>query len=154
MRTRLLVLLALVVGTVAIAPGLAQQVPTAETVVVYKTATCGCCSAWVDHVRAHGFRVEAHDVSRERLAAIAGEAGVTRDLGSCHTARVAGYAVEGHVPAPDIARLLRERPKIAGIAVPGMPLGSPGMEVGDRREPYDVLAFTRDGRRGVFARHR
>ena len=161
MRTRTLVLLALVAGvvavvagTLAIAPGRAQQAPGAETVVVYKTATCGCCKAWVDHVRAHGFKVQAHDVSREQLDAIGREAGVTRELGSCHTARVAGYAVEGHVPAADIARLLRERPAVAGLAVPGMPVGSPGMEMGDQREPYDVVAFTKDGRHRVFTHYR
>ncbi len=155
MRNRTFALLAIVaLAVVAIVPGRAQQAPTAETVVVYKTATCGCCRAWVDHVRAHGFKVEAHDVSREKLAAIASEAGVTRELGSCHTAKVGGYVIEGHVPAADIARLLRERPPVAGIAVPGMPVGSPGMEMGNQRDAYNVVAFTKDGRRSVFAQYR
>jgi len=153
-RTVVLLVSVLVAVTVAIASSRAQQPRPAETVVVYKTATCGCCKAWVDHVRAHGFTVEAHDVSREKLDAIGREAGVTRELGSCHTAKVGGYAIEGHVPASDIARLLRERPAVAGLAVPGMPVGSPGMEVGNQRDPYEVVAFTKDGRRSVFARYR
>ena len=93
-------------------------------------------------------------MSREKLDTIGREAGVTRELGSCHTAKVGGYAIEGHVPAADIARLLRERPAVAGLAVPGMPVGSPGMEVGTQRDPHEVVAFTKDGRRSVFARYR
>ena len=88
-----------------------------------------------------------------RLAAVQKESGITPDLGSCHTAKVGGYTVEGHVPAADIQRLLKERPSITGIAVPGMPIGAPGMEQGSRKDPYDVIAFTRDGRRSVFAKH-
>jgi hypothetical protein len=131
-----------------------QEATAAESVVVYKTATCGCCGVWVEHLRAQGFAVVAHDVSHEELTAIAREAGVAPELRSCHTAKVGGYAIEGHVPAADIARLLRERPDVAGIAVPGMPVGSPGMEMGDRRDPYNVVAFAMDGRRSVFAQYR
>ncbi len=131
-----------------------QQPATSETVQVYKTATCGCCSVWVEHLRSNGFTVVAHDVSQEELTTIASEAGVSSGLGSCHTAKVGGYAIEGHVPASDIQRLLSERPDVAGIAVPGMPVGSPGMEMGDRRDPYNVVAFTKDGRRSVFAQYR
>lgn len=131
-----------------------QQPATTETVQVYKTATCGCCGIWVEHLRSNGFAVVAHDVSQEELTTIAMEAGVSAGLGSCHTAKVGGYAIEGHVPASDIQRLLRERPDVAGIAVPGMPVGSPGMEMGDRRDPYNVVAFTKDGRRSVFAQYR
>jgi hypothetical protein len=108
----------------------------------------------VDHLRTNGFKVQAHDVSRDRLDTLAGEAGVPRELGSCHTAKVGGYALEGHVPAADIGRLLRERPAVAGLAVPGMPVGSPGMEMGSQRDAYDVVAFTRDGRRRVFSHYR
>lgn len=131
-----------------------QESTTAESVVVYKTPTCGCCGIWVEHLRAHGFTVVAHDVSPDELTVIAREAGVAPELRSCHTAKVGDYAIEGHVPAADIARLLRERPEVAGIAVPGMPVGSPGMEMGDRRDPYNVVAFARDGRRSVFAQYR
>ena len=107
----------------------------------------------MEHLRANGFQVEAQNVSDARLLAIESEAGVTSDLSSCHTAKVGGYVVEGHVPAADIQRMLKERPSIAGIAVPGMPTGAPGMEQGGRQDPYSVMAFTVDGRRSVFAKH-
>lgn len=107
----------------------------------------------MDHLQARGFQVEARDVSDARLSAVKAEAGVPADLQTCHTARVAGYVVEGHVPAEDIQRLLREKPAIAGIGTPGMPLGSPGMEQGGTRQAYSVIAFTKDGTRSVFAKH-
>jgi len=119
-------------------------------VVVYKSPTCGCCSKWVDHMRAAGFRLEVHDV--DNLAAIKAQHGVTHDLQSCHTALVDGYVFEGHVPAEDIRRFLAERPEYAGLAVPGMPMGSPGME-GPYKDRYDVVAFRRDGTRVVYASH-
>ena len=97
--------------------------------------------------------MEAQNVSDARLLAVEKEMGVSNDLSSCHTAKVGGYVVEGHVPAADIQRMLKERPQIAGIAVPGMPTGSPGMEQGGRKDPYDVIAFTKAGRRSVFAKH-
>ncbi len=89
-----------------------------------------------------------------RLNAVAAEQGVTDDLRSCHTARIEGYTVEGHVPAADIQKLLKERPKVTGLSVPGMPIGSPGMEQGGMKEPYDTVAFTRGGAKTVFVRHR
>jgi hypothetical protein len=98
--------------------------------------------------------VEAHDVTDARLNAVATEAGVSDDLRSCHTAKVDGYTVEGHVPAADIQKMLKERPKITGIAVPGMPMGSPGMEQGGMKDPYDTVAFTKGGAKSVYARHR
>ena len=131
----------------------AQQRNTPPAVVVYKSASCGCCSSWVEHLRANGFQVEAQNVDDARLLIVAKEAGVTDALSSCHTAKVGGYVVEGHVPAADILRMLKERPSIAGLAAPGMPTGSPGMEQGGRKDPYDVIAFTKDGRRSVYARH-
>ena len=97
--------------------------------------------------------MEAQNVSDARLTAVARESGVSSDLESCHTAKVGGYIVEGHVPAADIKRMLKERPAIAGIAVPGMPMGSPGMEQGDMKQPYTVFAFTKDGKRSAFAKH-
>lgn len=93
-------------------------------------------------------------MSDARLNAVAAEQGVTDDLRSCHTAKIEGYTVEGHVPAADIQKLLKERPKVTGISVPGMPIGSPGMEQGGMKEPYDTVAFTRGGAKTVFARHR
>lgn len=116
--------------------------------VVYKSPTCGCCSAWVDHVKAAGFQVEVHDTAN--VAPIKNEHGLPQHLASCHTALVDGYVIEGHVPADVIRRLLAERPQVTGIAVPGMPAGSPGMEMGDRKDPYDIIAFARDGQVSVY----
>jgi len=120
------------------------------TVTVYKSPTCGCCSAWVDHLRASGFQVVAIDT--DDVDAVKRQHGVRADHASCHTALVGGYVLEGHVPAADVRRLLAERPAVTGLAVPGMPQGSPGMETG-MKDPYDVVAFTRDGATSVFARH-
>lgn len=126
---------------------------TAEnaTIVVYKSPTCGCCAKWVDHLKENGFQVETRDMMD--VAPIKTDLGVPRHLESCHTGVVNGYAVEGHVPADVIVRLLRERPKVAGIAVPGMPMGSPGME-GPRSEPYDIVAFKADGDTKVYESRR
>src|SRR5919202_4232644 len=112
-------------------------------VTVYKSPSCGCCRKWVEHVKAHGFAVRAFDV--DDLHEVKAAAGVPAALQSCHTAYVGQYVVEGHVPADDIRRLLAERPAVAGLAVPGMPVGSPGME-GGPSEHYDVIAFERSGR--------
>jgi hypothetical protein len=119
----------------------AQARDAEHSIQVYKTPTCGCCVKWIDHLREAGFTVEAKNL--RDLSALKVANGVPRRLASCHTAMVEGYVIEGHVPASDIARLLRERPKVAGLAVPGMPLGSPGMEHPDpsRHEPYEVLSF-------------
>lgn len=117
-------------------------------IVVYKSPTCGCCNGWVEHLRQAGFTVDARDVAD--LMSVKRDAGVPASMSSCHTAIVGGYVVEGHVPAEHVARLLEERPAIAGIAVPGMPIGSPGME-GPNPQPYQVLTFSHDGTRGVFA---
>ncbi|MBI2751900.1 MAG: DUF411 domain-containing protein [Betaproteobacteria bacterium] len=121
-----------------------------DVIEVYKSATCGCCGDWIKHLRASGFEVRAHDVAEtEEYRA---RYGVPEQYASCHTATVAGYAIEGHVPPKDIKRLLAERPKAQGLAVPGMPAGSPGME-GPKSDPYDVLLFQRDGRHAVYARY-
>jgi hypothetical protein len=107
----------------------------------------------VSHLQSHGFQVEAHNVPQAELTAIARKGGVTDELQSCHTGKVGNYTIEGHVPAADIQKLLKEKPAIAGIAVPGMPLGSPGMEQGGRVQPYRTIAFTKDGKKTVFASH-
>ena len=117
---------------------------------VYKTPTCGCCRNWVDHVRENGFRVTATDLAD--VTPVKNTHKVPADLVSCHTALIGGYVVEGHVPAADIRRLLKERPDIIGIAVPGMPSGSPGMETG-QVDKYDVIAIGKDGSRKVWASH-
>jgi hypothetical protein len=107
----------------------------------------------MNHLQAHGFQVEANNVTDAQLSAIARQAGVTPDLESCHTAKIGNYVIEGHVPAADIQRMLKEKPAILGIAVPGMPLGSPGMEQGPRKDPFNVIAFTKDGKKTVYAKH-
>jgi hypothetical protein len=144
-----------VAAGLGLAAARAEQTPKGgATVVVFKSPTCGCCSLWADHVRASGFQVDVQTVGDDKLSAVATEGGVTTDLRSCHTAKVAGYTLEGHVPAADIQRLLKEKPAIAGIAVPGMPMGSPGMDQGGRKDPFDTIAFTKDGKKTVFAQHR
>jgi hypothetical protein len=116
---------------------------------VYKSPSCGCCGEWEKHMRAFGFRVESHGV--EDVTALKRSFGVPQALWSCHTAIVEGYVLEGHVPASDVTRLLRERAKVRGLAVPGMPVGSAGMEQG-RPEPYSTIAFDERSTR-VFERH-
>jgi hypothetical protein len=118
---------------------------------VYKSPTCGCCSAWVDHLKAAGFPVKVTDVGDTTAARK--RYGLPDRFGSCHTAIVAGYVVEGHVPAAEIKRLLAMKPAAIGIAVPAMPVGSPGMEVGDRQDPYDVFLIDKNGRGTVFAHY-
>lgn len=126
--------------------------PALPIVEVYKSPTCGCCSKWVDHLRDAGFEVRTTEM--RDLADLKASHGIPRHLESCHTALVAGYVLEGHVPATDIQRLLLERPAVRGLAVPGMPIGSPGMELpGRNAEPYEVVAFDEDGRTEVFATH-
>lgn len=122
----------------------------ATKVVVYKSPTCGCCGDWVVHMREHGFQVETKDLNDSDLAATKTALGVPLGLTSCHTAEVGGYLVEGHVPADVIQRMLDEQPEITGIAVPGMPIGSPGMEMGSRKDPYNVIAFTEDGKQTIY----
>lgn len=119
-------------------------------ITVYKDPDCGCCKTWIEHLRKNGFKVTSHDT--RDMTTIKANFGVKADLQSCHTAIVNGYVVEGHVPAADIKRMLQQRPKIAGIAVPGMPSGSPGMENG-MTDRYSVIAFDRKGGTKVFARH-
>jgi len=116
---------------------------------VYKDPNCGCCHNWVEIMRGSGFDVSVRDTSD--MASIKTRHKVGRNLGSCHTALVGGYVVEGHVPADVIRKLLAEKPKVLGLAVPGMPMGSPGME-GGRKEAYEVLTFDAAGKTTVFAR--
>ena len=141
-RTLLHALLAATAGFPLLADAAAGPV-----IDVYKSADCGCCTDWVRHLQNHGFTVQAHNVAnpsdyREKF-------GIPNALGSCHTGMVQGYAIEGHVPAGDIKRLLAEKPKATGLAVPSMPMGAPGME-GPRDDPYDVLLVRADGRYSVY----
>jgi len=134
-------------------PPVDRSQATAELpkVIVHKSPTCGCCQAWVGHMRKAGFQVEVRDTGD--LGAIKARVKLPYGLGSCHTAQVGDYFVEGHVPAEDVKRLLAKRPAARGLAVPGMPIGSPGMEQGGIVQPYDVLLVAPDGTTTVFARH-
>jgi hypothetical protein len=131
--------------------GRAAMAATGQQVEVFKTPTCGCCGDWIAHLEAAGFTVAARDLEHEELLDFKAAAGVTEEFASCHTALVEGYVIEGHVPAADIARLLEERPEALGLAVPGMPFGSPGMGPEDQRDAYDVILLGRDGGGSVFA---
>lgn len=124
---------------------------SAQKMVVYKTRTCGCCGKWVEHMKANGFDVEVNDVPS--TADYRRKYGVPEELRSCHTAVVNGYAIEGHVPAADVQRLLKSNAKVKGISAPGMPIGSPGMEQGPRQDAYDVVQFTAAGTKSVFQSH-
>lgn len=131
----------------AVVPALASPATPVE---VYKSPYCGCCTEWVEHLRKNGFAVTTHDV--DDVPAARKKLGMPERLGSCHTARIGNYVVEGHVPAADIQRLLKEKPKALGLAVPGMPPGSPGME-SPRPVPYQTLLVQPDGSTRVFAQH-
>lgn len=127
--------------------GSGQALPTVE---VYKSAQCGCCKAWAEHLQKNGFTVILHDV--DDVPAARKKLGMPSQYGSCHTAKAGQYLVEGHVPAADIKRMLREQPKAIGLAVPSMPPGSPGME-SDHPVPYETLLIGKGGKASVFARH-
>ena len=134
---------------------LARSALAADPFIVHvtKTATCGCCAAWVEHIEEAGFDVVVNDVSNEALDAFKRAVGIGAHQRACHTALVEGYVIEGHVGASEIARLLDEKPDALGLAVPGMPLGSPGMDFGTRRQRYETLLLTHDGEERVFERH-
>lgn len=155
MRKPLLMMLsaALALGAAAFVSAQTKPVSSRIPIVVYKTATCGCCGMWVEHMRQNGFQPEVHDVSAAEVRAVSAKAGLKDEGTSCHTAKVGNYIVEGHVPASDVHRMLKEKAPIAGIAAPGMPIGSPGMEMGGRTEKYNVVSFTKDGATKVFSTH-
>ena len=131
--------------------GISTAVAADDEVVMYKDPNCGCCGKWAEHMRTHGFKVK--EVATTQMGQVKGEAGVPQALGSCHTAKVGGYVVEGHVPAADVRRMLTEKPAIAGISAPGMPMGSPGMEGPYPADRYDVVSFDAQGRTAVYASH-
>ena len=167
-RRRLLTALPLLAAALAAprlvraAPGTASANPAAATastatgttatpVEVWKDPSCGCCHDWIEHMQAHGFSFTVHDTGNNAVRA---QLGLPQQLGSCHTALVGGYLIEGHVPASDVRKLLQQKPKALGLAVPGMPVGSPGMDgavYGNRRDPYDVLLVERGGSTKVFS---
>lgn len=140
------ILAVLALGISIIFSGFAEA---GEDVLVHKFVGCMCCENWADHLREHGHTVTV--MPDENIGAYKDEMQVPEELKSCHTATVGGYVVEGHVPAADIMRLLSERPDAIGLAVGGMPAGSPGMEMGERQDPYDVILFKADGTQEVYA---
>ena len=151
LRRRLL----LAAGAAALPAWAAGQASAASPLVeVWKAPTCGCCKDWMRHLETNGFRVKAYDTGNTAMRA---RLSIPLPLGSCHTAQVEGYAIEGHVPAREIHRLLSQRPGAVGLAVPAMPIGSPGMdgpEYGGRKDPYDVLLVRSDGSTTVFQSYR
>ena len=132
-------------STTALAAGAAQSIH------VYKSPTCGCCDDWIDHLKENGFEVEATNTND--MGRIKADAGLIAGLGSCHTAFVGDYVIEGHVPADDIKRLISEAPQATGLSVPGMPIGSPGMEMGERKDHYKVILFNEAGQTRIFSQH-
>jgi hypothetical protein len=120
----------------------------AVDVTVYRSPTCGCCGKWIDHLKQHHFNVK--DIVTDDMESIKNKYGVPKEMASCHTAIVDGYVIEGHVPADDIDTLLKSKPKVTGLAVPGMVTGSPGMEMGGRQDPYDVMSFDKENHFRVF----
>jgi len=138
-------------GAIAFAAMFVGGAAHAATLTVYKSPSCGCCGKWIEHVEAHGFTVTT--VPTDDMMAVKKRLGVPDDAMSCHTTKVGNYVVEGHVPASDIKRLLAHKPKARGIAVAGMPMGSPGMEMGGQRQPYATMLIGSNGKLSVFARH-
>jgi hypothetical protein len=143
--------------TLALAVGLAwagtvwmaAQTSAKPLMTVYKSATCGCCSKWIEHMQANGFEVKAINV--DDIDKVKRDHGVPDAAASCHTGIVNGYIVEGHVPADAVLKMLKDKPAIAGIAVPGMPMGSPGMEVpGGQKEPYSIVSFDKSGKTSIY----
>ena len=142
-----------VIGTLAITAFPANVFSMSDSLIVYRTETCGCCGEWVKRMISGGLRAEVQFVNDELLKSIKLQLGIPTQLSSCHTATISQYFVEGHVPVNDIHRLLIERPKALGLTVRGMPIGSPGMETGNNKEPFDTLLVFENGRTEVFKRH-
>ena len=142
-----------VIGTLAITAIPANVFSMSETLIVYRTETCGCCGEWVKSMILGGLRAEVQFLNDELLKSMKSQLGISTELSSCHTATISQYFVEGHVPVNDIHRLLIERPKALGLTVPGMPIGSPGMEMGNTKEPFDTMLVLENGKTEVFNRH-
>ena len=136
---------------VAVNDASGEQAALTNEITVFRSPNCGCCGLWMEHLEAAGFQVK--DNVTENLESVKQQYDIPENLATCHTAIVAGYVIEGHVPVEDIQRLLAQKPAVAGLAVPGMPIGSPGMESGGYVEPYTVFSFTEDGSTATFAEH-
>jgi len=138
----------LLLGMATPAAWAASEAPIVD---VYKSPTCGCCNKWIEHLEANGFTIRSHDT--QNVVAHKARLGVPVGYGACHTAQVDGYLVEGHVPAKEIKRMLKEKPRARGLAVPGMPMGSPGMETSGSKDSYDVFMVKRDGTTRSYAHY-
>ena len=141
------------IGTLVISIFPKSVFASADILIVNRTESCGCCGAWVEKMISAGFKAEVNFVSDEVLMSIKSQLTIPVDLSSCHTATIGNYFIEGHVPAKDIRRLLLEGPKALGLSVPGMPIGSPGMEIGDNIEPFETLLIFENGETKVFNSH-
>ena len=154
MVSRVLAIVVAVTAAVLVTGAASAQRPAPQgpTVQVYKSPTCGCCANWVKHLEAAGFTTRVTET--ENVDEIKAKHNIPAAARSCHTATVDGYVIEGHVPAADVRRMLKERPAVLGLAVPGMPIGSPGMEVPNvKPSPYDVVSFDRRGQLKVYSSH-
>jgi hypothetical protein len=129
----------------------AEEAAAGKEITVYRSPTCGCCENWIDHLKEKNYVIK--DIVSDEMDDVKDKYGVPGKLRSCHTAVVDGYVIEGHVPAADIDKLLHDKPKVKGIAVPGMPAGSPGMEMGNRHDDFEVMSFDDAGNVAVFATH-
>ncbi|MBH8554326.1 DUF411 domain-containing protein [Nostocaceae cyanobacterium CENA357] len=118
-------------------------------ITIYRSPSCGCCGAWIEHIQKQGFKIK-EDIKTEEMEAIKQKYNLPQDLASCHTAIIDGYVMEGHIPADDIKRFLKQKPQFIGLAVPGMPLGTPGMESGNIKQPFTIMAFDKKGEVEVF----
>lgn len=127
------------------------QAEEAKVITVYRSPTCSCCGKWIEHLKQNNFVIK--DIMNDDMQAIKKQQGVSDEMASCHTALVDGYVIEGHVPADDIKALLKTKPKVVGIAVPQMPMGTPGMEMGDKKDPYNVMSFDQNNHYEVFKSH-
>ena len=141
------------IGTLAITTFPTSGFAIQDALIVNRTETCGCCGAWVERMNSAGLRTEVNSVDEEALGLIKTQLGITTELSSCHTATIGSYFIEGHVPAEDIFKLLTEKPNARGLCVPGMPIGSPGMEMGDHKEAFNTLLVFKNGETQVFSRH-
>lgn len=149
-RFKLMLSAALMAASMATAA--TENTMTEKEMTVYRSPTCSCCGKWIEHAKQNHFVIK--DIVSDDMQAIKQKLGVPEKLASCHTAIVDGYVIEGHVPAADIEKLLQTKPKVVGISAPGMPMGSPGMEMGGRQDDYAVVSFDKDGNVEVFSEHK
>jgi hypothetical protein len=141
------------IGTLSITTFPTSVLASSDALIVNRTETCGCCGAWVESINSAGLRTEVNFVDEQTLGLIKSQLGIPLELSSCHTATIGSYFIEGHVPAEDVERLLKEKPTALGLSVPGMPIGSPGMEMGNNKEPFDTLLVFKNGKIQIFNRH-